>query len=235
MPLLQCGDLGRNNEKDICTLVLKTGLVIILDPHIRQSWPYLKINQIGLTNRLKAKHLWGCSNSIILNVPVELNEVVEGGPGDHCLFTAKPLDRQLFCVYSISFCPNSHWYLPQCTPNFSKNAFSMSTCTNLLLPLWAAVDRGDSSKGHRHYVSRRQETWGNTFWSTLSLFHYHMSLCLAELNLHPKLFIYFHVNCHPRARNKPSGIFSYVCSWSHMCSVDCCTHCVGRGWEPEAV
>lgn len=48
---------GRNNEKDIYTLVLKRGLVTILAPCIRQTWPYLKINQIRLTNRLKAKHL----------------------------------------------------------------------------------------------------------------------------------------------------------------------------------
>lgn len=54
-----------------------------------------------------------------------------------------------------------------------------------------------------------------------------MSLCLAVLNLHPKLF-YFHVNCHARARNKPSGIFSYVWSWPHVWLVDCGTQCVRR-------
>lgn len=138
-----------------------------------------------------------------------LNGVVDRGPGDHGLFTAKPLDCQQFCVYSISFCPNSHWYLPQCTPNFSKNASSMSTCTNLFLPLWAAVERSDSSKGHRHHVSRRQETWDNRFWKTLCLFHYHMPLCLAELNLQPKLFAYFHVDCHSTARKKTCHFFIF--------------------------
>lgn len=109
MPLVQCGGLRKNNEKDICTLVLKTGLVIELAPHTGQTWPYLKINQIRLANSLKAKNLWGCSgfsNSIIFNVPLGLNEVIDRGPGDHRLFTAKPLGCQQFCVYSASFCPN---------------------------------------------------------------------------------------------------------------------------------
>lgn len=212
-------------------------LVIILAPHIRQTWPYLKINQIRLTNRLKAKHLWRCSgfsNSIILNVPVGLNEVVDRAPGDHCLSTAKPLGCQQFCVYSISFCPNTHHYLPQCIRNFSKDASSMSTCINLFLPLWAMVGRGNNSEGHRHCVGRREENWSNLFWSTLSLCII-TSLSLAVLNLHPKLFVCFHVNCHARARNKPSGIFSCVCSWSYVWSVDCGTQRMRRGWGPEAV
>lgn len=89
------------------------------------------------------------------------------------LVHSKPLDCQQFCGYSISFCPNSHWYLSQCTPDFSKNTSYMSTCTNLFLPLWAAVERGDSSKGHRAQAScedsRRQENWGNIFWNTPAL------------------------------------------------------------------
>ena len=169
MPLVQCGysgSLGRNNEKDICTLVLKMGLVIVLAPHIRQTWSYLKLNKIRPTNRLKAKHLWGCSgfsSSLIFNVPVRLNEVIDRRS---LVFHSKTLDCQQFCVYSVSSCPNSHWRLPYCTTYFSKKASSMSTCKNLFLRLWGAVGRGDNSRGPRCHVGTRQENLGNIFWST---------------------------------------------------------------------
>lgn len=162
MPPAQCGSsgsFGRNNEKDICTLVLKKGLVIILAPHIRQTWSYLKVNKIRPTNRLKAKHLRGCSvflSSLIFNVPVRLNEAVDGRS---LLVHSKTVDCQQFCVYSVSSCPNSHWWLPFCTTDFLKKASSMSTCKNLFLRLWSAVGGGDNTEGPDVLLAQDKRTW----------------------------------------------------------------------------
>lgn len=149
MPLAQCGSsgsLGRNSEKDICTLVLKMGLVIVLAPHIRQTWAYLELSKIRPTNRLKAKHLWRCSgfsSSLIFNVPVRLNEVIDRR---FWLVHSKTSDWQQFCVYSVSSCPNSRCLLPYRTTYFSENTSSMSTCKNLSPRLWGAVGRGDNGR-----------------------------------------------------------------------------------------
>lgn len=186
MPLAQCGSsgsLGRNNEKDICTLVLKMGLVIVLAPHIRQTWSYLKVNKIRPTNRLKAKHLWGCSgfsSFLIFNVPVGLNEVI----GRRSLLVrSKTLDCHQFCVCSVSSCPNSHWQLPYCTTYFSKKPSSMSTCENLFLWLWGAVGRGDNTEGSGVVLAQDKRSWV-TYSGALSPFA--LSHVPLSGNVHPE-------------------------------------------------
>jgi len=145
------------------------GLVIILAPHRRQTWSHLKLNKIRPTNRLKVKHLWGCSgfySSLICNVPMRLNEVIDRRS---LLVHSKTSNCQQFCVYSVSPCPNSHWQLPYCTTYFSKKTSSISTCKNLFLWLCGAVGRGDNGRGSRCRVGTRQENLGNIVWSTLPL------------------------------------------------------------------
>lgn len=195
MLLAQCGSsgsLGRNNEKDICTLVLKMGLVIVLAPHIRQTWSYLKVNKIRPTNRLKAKPLWGCSgfsSSLIFNVPVRLNEVIDRRS---LLVHSKTLDCQQFCVHSVSSCPNSHWRLPYCTTYFSKNISSMSMCKNLFLWLWGAVGRGDNTEGPGVVLAQDKRTWV-TYSGALSPFA--LSYVPLSGNVHPESKAFYLLLC----------------------------------------
>lgn len=149
------GSLGRNNEKDICTLVLKMGLVIVLAPHIRQTWSYLKVNKIRPTNNLKAKYLWGCpgfSSSLLFNVPVRLNEVID----------RRPLLVEVHSSCSVSILSHpAEICIVDChtAPLISqKEASSLSKCKNLFLLLWV-VGKGDYAEVPHVMLAQDKRTW----------------------------------------------------------------------------
>lgn len=186
-------------------------LVIVLAPHIRQTWSYLKVNKIRPTNKLKAKYLWGCpgfSSSLLFNVPVGLNEVID----------RRPLLVEVHSSCSVSILSHpAEICIVDChtAPHISqKEASSLNKCKNLFLLLWV-VGKGDYAEVPHVMLAQDKRTWVMySGWSTLTL-HYQVSLSLATFTLYPRLVIYFCVISHSRGNNEPPGVFHVCtkCTW----------------------
>lgn len=173
MPLAQCGSsgsLGRNNEKDICTLVLKMGLVIVLAPHIRQTWSYLKLNKIRPTNRLKAKHLLTGTFRIFQISNIYCFSEVKWGYGQEIPACSQQNFRlpAVLCLFCLIL-PKFTLVTAILHHVFLKKGFFYEHVQKSVPAIVRCCRKGWQHRRPRCHVGTRQENLGNILWSTLPL------------------------------------------------------------------